>query len=84
MSVHAVSLSNIVSADGWEITINAWKGAQEEQGGSQYEFPRTQSSLSIQHWEQWRRALEKAFLSCATARSLKEQLLEWTDGAPTH
>jgi hypothetical protein len=84
MSVHAVTLSDIVSADGWEMTTNAWNGAREEQGGSQCEWPRTQSSLSIEHWEQWRPALEKAFLSRATARSLKEQLLKWMDGVPTH
>jgi hypothetical protein len=84
MSVHVVTLSDIVSADGWEITINAWKGIREERGGSQYEWPRTQLSLSIEHWEQWRRALKKAFLSRPTTRSLKEQLLEWIDGVPTY
>jgi hypothetical protein len=42
------------------------------------------AALSIEHWEQWRRALEKAFLSRTTTRSLKEQLLRWKDGVPTH
>ena len=83
MSVHAVTLSDIVSADGWEITINAWSGTREERGGSRYKWPRIQS-LSVEHWNLWRRVLEKVFLSRATQRSLKEQLLEWIDGAPTH
>ena len=39
MFLHAVTLSDIVSADGHEITINAWNGTPEDRGGSKYQWP---------------------------------------------
>ena len=84
MFLHAVTLSDIVSADGYKITINAWNGIREDRGGSKYQWPRTQQILPTKHWEQWRRILEQIFLSRGTPRGLTEHLLEWTDGAPSH
>jgi hypothetical protein len=37
MFLHAVTLSDIVSADGLQITINAWNQSQDERGESQYQ-----------------------------------------------
>ena len=80
MFLHAVTLSDIVSADGEEITIYAWNGTQEDRGVSQYQWPQTQKSLPNEHWEQWRSAIGKLFLLRHTGRTLKERLLlEWNE-----
>jgi hypothetical protein len=83
MFLHAVTLSDIASADGCQISINAWNGSQDNRGGSQYQWPRTQKVLPSKHWEQWWCVTKKVFLLRCTPRSLKEQLLTWNKGAPS-
>jgi hypothetical protein len=72
--LHAVTLSDIVTADGWKITIEAWEGQVNNIGTTSYQWPRTQRSLSVQHWKLWRQTLERTVLSGGTPRGLKEQL----------
>jgi hypothetical protein len=70
MFLHAVTLSDIVSANGQEITINSWEGRQEELGQSRYTWPRIQRRLPDPHWKLWRRALQRTVLSRNTSRHL--------------
>jgi hypothetical protein len=82
MFLHVVTLSDIVSADGLQITMNAWNGSQDERGKSQYQWPRIQHALPNQQWEQWRRIIDRVFVLHGTPRSLREPLLSWHKGAP--
>jgi hypothetical protein len=84
MFLHTLTLSDIVTADGLEISMNAWNGVQDDRGESQYQWPRIQNRLPDEHWKQWRRVLDNAFVSNGTERGLREPLLEWYDGAPIH
>jgi hypothetical protein len=83
MFLNVVTLSDIATADGSEITINAWEGQKEDRGGSQYQWPRTQQALSADHWKLWRRTLTKAFLATGPPRKLQEKLHAWRKGLPT-
>jgi hypothetical protein len=83
MMLQVTTLADIVSADGKEITLNAWNGHKNDRG-SQYQWPRTQSSLPRKHWEQWRRFLIQIFLVNSNSRDLKEKLLDWEHGGPLH
>jgi hypothetical protein len=83
MFLHAVTLADIASADGLEISLNAWNGIKDDSGESQYQWPRTQKSLSIKHWKQWRKVIAKAFVSPGTQRELTDHLLAWCDGKPS-
>jgi hypothetical protein len=82
MLLHALTLSDIVTADGREISMNAWNGRKDEKDGKLHEWPRTQRGLPEEHWKQWRRVLDNSFLSNRDARGLKEVLLDWHDGTP--
>jgi hypothetical protein len=83
MFLHAVMLSDIASADGCQIAINAWNGSQDDSGGSQYQWTHTQKALPSKHCEQGRRIIEHLFLLRGTPHSLKEQLLTKNNGAPS-
>ena len=82
MFLHAVTLSDIASADGEEITSHAWNGIREDRGIPQYQWPRTQKSLPKEHWKHWRSTIGQLFLSRHTGRTLKDRLLEWNEGEP--
>jgi hypothetical protein len=75
MFLRAVTLSDVVTADGWNITIPAWEGQQDETVNSTYQWPRTQKTLSAKHWKLWRSTLEKTVVS-GNVRRLQTQLLE--------
>jgi hypothetical protein len=82
--LHAVTLSDIVTADGWEITIQAWEGQVNNIGTTSYRWPRKHSGRSQynigNYWKLWRQTLERTVLSGGTPRGLKEQLLDWNQG----
>jgi len=82
MFLHTLTLSDIVTIDGKEITINSQNGIKDNHGPL-YQWPCTQPSLSIEHWNQWRRVLGKVFLISGNSRVLNKSLLEWKNGAPT-
>ena len=82
MFLHAVTLSDIVTIDGKEITINSQNGIKDDHGPL-YQWPCTRPSLSIEHWNQWRRVLGEVFLISGNSRVLNKPLLEWKNGAPT-
>jgi hypothetical protein len=83
MFLNVDTLSDIATANGSEITINAWEGQKEDRGGSQYQWPRTQRALSAEHWKLWRRTLTQMFLATGPPRKLQEKLHTWHKGLPT-
>jgi hypothetical protein len=83
MFLNAITLADIVNADGLDITINAWNGLPEDRGGSQYQWPRHPKNLPEKHWKRWRRVITKDFLA-GHSRRLKEPLLSWEDNTPRH
>jgi hypothetical protein len=63
MFLNSVNLSDIVSADGSEITINTWEGHKKDRDGLQYQWPRrTQRALPEEHWKLWRHTIKKGVL----------------------
>ena len=82
MFLHATTLSDIVTIDGKKITINSRNGIHDDHGPL-YQWPRTQTSLPMEHWNQWRRALDNVFLISGNSRTLIQPLLDWNNGGPT-
>jgi hypothetical protein len=84
MYLHAVTLSDISTADGLEITLGAWNGIQEDRGVSQCQWPRIQTALPTAQWKQWRTAIDKVFMLYGTLRVLQEPLLDWNNDGPNY
>jgi hypothetical protein len=83
MFLHVTTLSNIVTADGKEITINSWNGKNKDRGASPYRWPRLQHSLSHEHWKNWWIALVNVFLAHSNSRVLNRSLFEWHNRVPS-
>jgi hypothetical protein len=82
MFLHAVTLSDLATADGKAITLHAWNGTRDDRGPSPYQWPRIQKSLSYEHWKQWQRAIDSVFLSHGHSRVLSTPLCAWNNGEP--
>ena len=77
MFLHAVTLSDIVTVNGSDITLSAWEGRRSPTTGSNFSWPRVQLSLPVSFWNTWQRALRKCFISPGSSRLVRQQLRLW-------
>ena len=57
MFLHAITLADVTSANGQEITEQAWNGQPLDNVTHAIPFPRNPSQLSASHWTLWQQAL---------------------------
>jgi hypothetical protein len=79
MHLHAVTLSNIVTADGIFVTSQAWTGYRNNSRLSPYKWPRTHRPPNAA-WQVWQQAITNNIL-IAHHQHLRLQLAigTWTD-----
>lgn len=77
MFLHSVTLSDIATVSGEEITLGAWEGRRSPNSGSTFAWPRVQSSLPASYWKTWRCALRKCFLWPGSSRLIWQRLGIW-------
>ena len=75
--LHAVALSDIVTADGKYIESSAWKGERATQRDPMYVWPRVERPTDY-WWKVWRSTLTSAFLRPGS-RALLKPLGNWHD-----
>ncbi len=79
MHLHAVTLSDLATADGHWITEASWNGIRDPTRSSKYIWPRT-AKPPRPHWLLWRAALSLCFLEPGDqSRQLAQPLGSWTD-----
>ena len=78
MFLHAVTLSDIVTADGSKVTTDAWTGRRDSHCLDRYQWPRTRRPSS-RWWDLWRYWLSKTVLGPSEDRSLAAPLGPWLD-----
>mmetsp|Transcript_24041 Transcript_24041/g.58823 ORF Transcript_24041/g.58823 Transcript_24041/m.58823 type:complete len:668 (+) Transcript_24041:2004-4007(+) len=74
--LHAVTLSDIVTADGAQITREAWSGFRDSHRLDRYVWPRTARPAS-RWWDVWRACLARTVLAPSVHRRLTRPLGEW-------
>jgi ribonuclease HI len=75
MFLKTVCLSEITSADGERIEQWAWEGTKRTHGLNKYKWPRSQPHLSRGHWNLWKQALTRCFLTPAgTEKQLRSKV----------
>ncbi len=77
MFLHAVTLSDIVTVNGSDITLSAWEGRRSPTTGSNFSWPRVQLSLPVSYWKTWQRALRKCFMRPGSSRLVRQHLGSW-------
>ena len=79
MHLHAVTLSDLATADGHWITEASWNGIRDPTRPSKYIWPRT-AKPTRPHWLLWRAAISLCFLEPGDrSRQLAQPLGSWTD-----
>ena len=81
MYLQVTTLADIVDAGGLLISLLSWEGRRDHRTGFYYEWPRSPPSLSRDHWELWRQALQKSF--GLRSRTLTTPLGKWTRAPPS-
>ena len=77
MFLHAVTISDIATVNGAEITQAAGEGCRVPTTGSTFSWPRVQSSLSETYWNTWRRAIRHCFLWPGSSCLIRQRLAKW-------
>ncbi|CAJ1927568.1 unnamed protein product [Cylindrotheca closterium] len=74
--LHAVTLSDIVNAEGTAITLDAWKGIQADYLADRYQWPRT-ARPSNQWWTMWQQWISTHLTGHSNRRCLSNLLGPW-------
>ncbi|CAJ1933471.1 unnamed protein product, partial [Cylindrotheca closterium] len=74
--LHAVTLSDIVNAEGTAITLDAWKGIQADYLADRYQWPRT-APPSNQWWTMWQQWISTRLTGHSNRRRLSSPLGLW-------
>ena len=85
--LHAITLADISTMSGKSISWEAYNGVRAPQFLHNYEWPRDPPRLSKDHWDLWKKALDKCFLSNGTnenERRLATPLGNWLINPSTH
>jgi hypothetical protein len=77
MFLHAITLSDISTVDGHDITLDACQGRRDPVSGIEHEWPRNPRKLADRFWELWNKALRKCFLAPRSSRTLRSPLGRW-------
>jgi hypothetical protein len=77
MFLHSVTLADITTINGLEITLSAWEGRRDPTIGTAFKWPRVQTGLPTEYWNTWRRALRICFLPTGSSRQLVTRLGKW-------
>ena len=81
MFLHAVTLSDIATVSGSEITLSDWEGHAPNKV-SAYSWPRVQKKLPNTYWKVWQRGLRKCFLQRGSTRAIQTSLGTWLSPPP--
>lgn len=77
--LHAVTISDIVTADGKFIDPDSWNGRRSCSRKDRFEWPRTKRP-SETHWNTWRSWIQKTFVkNGSSSRALRNPLGGWLD-----
>ena len=79
--LHAVTLSDIVSADGSTVTLDAWNGVRTLPRVDRYHWPRVERPAA-KWWNVWREFLAKAVVLDSARRRLRHPLGLWYNVDP--
>jgi hypothetical protein len=82
MFLHAVTLADVCTVDGLAITLESFQGRRDPSCGTNYSWPRVQSSLPGRYWNLWQQALLKCFLVAGSSRALRDPLGRWLHFPP--
>ncbi|CAJ1960593.1 unnamed protein product [Cylindrotheca closterium] len=74
--LHAVTLSDIVNAEGTAITLDAWKGIRADYLADRYQWPRT-ARPSNQWWTMWQQWISTHLTGHSNRRRLSSPLGLW-------